>query len=500
MALDRDILMRLQARDEDLHRALTRSQGEVDKLKGKLKELKDAGKESTQESARGFQAVGGAIESVVLKLAALTGGLATVKRLMDDVRKTADEATARTAGVEQTTRGIYGIELDPAQQRRILGIRDRLRGSPFGFTAEEATRTAREAAEKGVLDDALLFAQLRNIGVDPVAGMEAVQKVGAAYGPQAGTSREIINKLLEGSRRAPGGMTDIARAISVVTATGSMAGVSDQQLLAMVGELAIPMKTADIAADRVKELFSRIERVRPDLPRELRDTPAYDLAFQMDDMVREGRMRMGGKRVRTMFDLYGSVQAVEASTMLNTLEPQIKAVEERIRRAGQETGAGDLFATALAGAERDRPLTAARAARVETQRRQMLEERQLAEPGALATAVVESRQRAMREGGAGELRIALEGVINAMNRWLVGDTNFLRAASDERATGGIQRFAPGLSPEIARQVEEAVYRGTKRAVDEGGAVKQRPTLAPLNREVPQMPARSSFGESGFANF
>lgn len=354
--------------------------------------------------AFGDQAVG-RVKNFVIGLAAGVASLQTIKQLMLDARQISDDAGKRIVDDESARRSFRQVAGgDQATFDRLLSERDRLRQSQ-GLTPEEAAQLVFGAASAGdtFLDDVDLFASLKDINFSADAGITSAQKLQAAFGGEAGagSSRQILNKILAAAGPSPVMADQIAGAASITSVPFAGIGGSDEELLALLGVLSEATRSPDDAGQKIKSLSDQIFKKRH-LISGADGLEGLELIRALPRLAEAGQLTGESGEAVNVQKFLGEANAMQALAMIQSLDPKVSSRLADVNAAQAGTGGdADLLARAI-GLD-DVQGEAAKLLRTSTQGREVSEEDRLAAAENLADAIIEERVRMAGEGMFGSL-------------------------------------------------------------------------------------------------
>ena len=177
-------------------------------------------------------------------------GLAGVRKLLGAIK---EEATGATTAIATSTDAIKSlIQVSRSWQeyqalestaKRIAARHGDLKGArDLAFTA----------SSEGLLEDVDFFAELGRI-VDPQKMVSSVKTVQTAFGKkEAGTSRQIVNKLLEAARVSRMRTPEFATQLAQFAADAARGGYTDESAMATFAQMAFATKSPEQAATKMK--------------------------------------------------------------------------------------------------------------------------------------------------------------------------------------------------------------------------------------------------------
>jgi len=406
-----------------LVRALTRSEQEVDKLKGKLREIGQAGKKAGEqtEGAFGGKALG-SLKTYVSGLLGIAAAVGTVRKALMDIRQMSQEAGARITDDISGRRALAQIATTRKEYLSLIATAERIRQQP-GMPAGEAYGVTFAAGSAGprFLQNIDMYAQLREIAFAPQAAIQSAQKLQAAFGGTgagaagAGTGRAVVNKILAAAGPSPVMAQEIAEAAAIAAPSFAGIGGGDEELLATLAVMAEPFKTPEAAAQRIKSVSDQLLKKRRFITDPRAATMSgLDLIRALPGFAAEGKLRTeGGKKV-DLTEFLAESNALQFMEIFGKQEKDIASRLDDVKRAEMETGSGDLLARRFAIVAGDPTSVAVSKAERAEQRRLLQEENLFAVPEKLADAAIDQAIVGMRRRGASELAVwarrAAEGI------------------------------------------------------------------------------------------
>ena len=238
--------------DADTHaRAIDKARSELDRAK---------------DSAGGF---GQSLKSIGTAI----GGVSLVSTVISEATKELErlhEAAVEAGEVLKdsfATRGsLAQVATSPADYAFLNRQADLFRSEGGAGTQDLANSITFALRSTGLLEDADTFRALGRTGLvaadDQASFINAIDSIRDALGAQeAGTSRELISKLLVASTATQKGAADIGRAVARAGASGRALGYSDEDVITAVSVLTDPYGSADTAADRLKSLQEQLDKM-----------------------------------------------------------------------------------------------------------------------------------------------------------------------------------------------------------------------------------------------
>ncbi len=261
--MDKDVLMRLVARDEDLHRALERSRADVEKLKSAMKDLKNEGKATTQETTSGFTGMGSSLAAAAGGVATMAAAFGVLKSSIDAAKQSAADAGRRITGEVSGREALLSLRGTEADYRSRVQQAEKIRNE-LGGDAAAAFNTVFQSGSAGMDKDTMFLARLKQVGFNPVDAISATQKLQSAFGGEAGAgdARMIAEKILAAASRSPTLASEFAKSASVASVPFASIGGRDEELLAILSRFSEPFKTPDVAAQKIASLATQLGNKR----------------------------------------------------------------------------------------------------------------------------------------------------------------------------------------------------------------------------------------------
>jgi len=201
-----------------------------------------------EESVRAMQGWASGLLSV-------TAGLAVVKRAFSDIKADAQAAAARIDEATLARSSLTQLAQTPTELRRLHAEAGKSRRK--GLPAAEAYNLQFEVESLGMAEHRGLFASLYPIVDAPGQIAGGVSTIRAAMGPaEAGTVRQVTNKLFAASKISRARATEFAPAMAEAAGTAGMLKVSDEELFAAIARVTKPAGGAGQAATQV-DAFQR---------------------------------------------------------------------------------------------------------------------------------------------------------------------------------------------------------------------------------------------------
>jgi hypothetical protein len=214
---------------------------------------------SNQETVSGLEAVGSKLMSVAAGYASVSAAIGMAKQMAADLRQEQIAAAEGLGAVSATGRKISQVATSAADRDQMRG-EARLMAARHGFpdlaTAEQFRFDIRSRGQDADLD---LFASMERVGMGAASALSgSAQKFQGAFGAkEAGTNREIINKII-----AAAGPSDVevpAFAQGLIPAAGqwSRAGWTDESLMGFMSVATKAFKNPEQAATAARQIGGR---------------------------------------------------------------------------------------------------------------------------------------------------------------------------------------------------------------------------------------------------
>ncbi len=399
-------LSKLEAKVKSLEGGVTSAAG---KMKSKFDATGDsiekAGKKS--KSAFGAQAVAGltnylgAAVGIGTAIGVITKGL----READQIRKEAAQglkagfgAVGRLAQLSGGDAGVLAADLSA-----VRGLR-----TEFGFGKEGAANLRFQLKSFGLLADQPLFAGLRGQVDSPGQIAEGVGTLQSAFGANAGTSRQILNKLFAASAVSKTTVGQFAPAATIAAQTVQPIGGTASELLGTLSIVAKAAKSAEVGATQISALADVIGK---------KGFGGRGLIAGVESISQA----TAGLSNEEFIEFFGRKEARKGFGAIIRNLPEILETIRTVEEEGGRPAGRGLTSRNRAAFMAQRELAGVFRLQVETQRRQVAEEMDLG-------------------GGAIGRETAREGVRR-------------RTRNVDGATGFVTRFAARKSEEIGADPE-----------------------------------------------
>jgi len=297
-----------------------------------------------------------------LGLAAAAAGV--LRKALADVNAERERG-ARSAETAGTALGSLAQIATGAGDMRMLGSATRGAYRAGAGSMEEAKNlvfTLRSLESLSVEKDIGTFQALFGIA-DPRAMAEGVDQVMAAFGgKEAGSSREVLNKLFAGARASKTTAQAFAPAVGRAAASSRLVGGSDEELMALISVLASPAGTAEEAGTWVGALNKAIGKK----------------GFGGEGTLAGAQAlwkRLEGKSAKSQIKMLGGRQ--EALAGLSAIMQNLPTIQGRLaemQEAGAAPEGADILTGILGAAESDPSFIAARRLRRAKARKVLAEE------------------------------------------------------------------------------------------------------------------------------
>lgn len=447
--------------DAKLDRAVQKQVAKAKKLEDAYKNVEKAGQSAGDKTAKAGKraaSAGDAASEAFGKRAAAgiaqwatgivsaTAALGAMKAALAAVRKEADEAGNRIVDAESGRRALLQISGGDAKRFALdKRLSEQLRVER-GFTQTEADQLVFDVGSAGLRKDITTFADLRDVGFNPQAGVTAVQKLTSAFGGSgrgdtgAGGTRDIINKVLAAAAGSPVGGADIARTAAIASTSFAAIGGGDEGLLATLAELTKTFRSPEAAGERIKSLADQIDKKRAslsaDTQRQLEGKQGLELIDTIASLSESGELKLKptGKdklpQSVTAQEFLAESNAVQAFRAIGKQRQEIAATLTKVRQAETTTGTGkDLLSGFVGIGEQDALITSARKKRISEQGLAELQEEKFGEQEGLADAL-EANLKAQRlaegtDSTFDNIRRGISTGILKTKRFIGGNQSFL---------------------------------------------------------------------------
>lgn len=331
-----------------LFRSLQKIVGQQNKMKKGFEDVEKSGKKAGDATEKSFG------QKAIKGLADFAAGLNIIKSghdkilsVMKEIRAESEKAGKGLLEARETRAQLIQVAGGNQQEfQRLVAISNQLRTTQ-GLTAVQANRLTFQAKSAGLEQDVQFFGRLGEIGFEPTAGIEAVQKLQAAFGvggaTGAGTSQQIINKLLEAAAQSPVGAAEIARAASTASAAFANIGGSDEGLLALGAVFSETFKSPEAANQRIKSLATQLFKKSDQIDFQgTEPLKGLDLISNLSELGKQGRLTDEGGNVVDVKKFLGEANALEAVKAFETQKKEIQGIRERLLEADRLQGGGIL--------------------------------------------------------------------------------------------------------------------------------------------------------------
>lgn len=255
---------------------------------------------------------GGKFGDMLAGLATSAAGFLSVGAAIGFVTKSLEEANQQAREAAESLRAGFAARNELAQVLDDMGTADE-QISAFmtrGGAGKQRTLAAQSVFEMqsaGLVDDMETFLQVGRTGLVAADAMPsvigAIKSLQVAFGEmEAGKSKAILSKALAAGAVAKGSMQDVVTATSSAGADAASLGLSDEETMAAIAVLSVPLGSVDTGGRHAAALF-----------RELKKGGFKGSLSQALDMMQK---RMAGGE--TVMQILGSENA-EASKAANLL-------------------------------------------------------------------------------------------------------------------------------------------------------------------------------------
>lgn len=381
----------------------------------------------------------GQMQTYFTGLAAGALSLGTIKQLLTEIRETANQAGQRITDSASGRRALTQVSGGSMGTfHALLGSVEDVRGNE-GLSAVDAYNLVFTAQSAGAefARDARFFAQLQDINFNAEAGITSAQKLQAAFGGTgagsagAGTSRQIINKILAGAGPSPVMADKIAGAMAKTTVPFSQIGGQDEELIAMMGVLSEATETPADAAARIKSLSDQLVKKRG-LIEGGENLEGLALIRALPGIAAAGGLSSEGGGKVDLNKFLGEANAIQAMELIQKLDPKITSRLADIQAAEAGTGTdADLFSQARNITMQDPQMAADKLARMAEQRRMLREENELGANERLVDSAIDLEAERRRANGVPEWAITGSGWWDRWYRFSRGNEAVLNEATGE---------------------------------------------------------------------
>ena len=376
----------------DLDRALKKSQAEVAKLEGKLKQVGTASKTVGKESGKAF---GGSnlanLKSTVAQFVGIGAAIGVATRALREfqsVKAGAAETIKGAAGPIKTLNQISGG--DPERLRELLRTTKSL--SAQGIPLNQAASTVFSGTSLGFSQEEIKAAgrfMAFTTDIQPI--LDARSSLAAAFGPQAagGSLRATTNALLAGAEKSKISVVPLSKEALQPAASVRKLGGTAVETIAAVSLLAKGLKSAEEASTATSQAANILARDKRLKGGGL--LAGIEFAAGLDE---KQLTQLIGKNVRAEKGIRGLV--------LNL--PEFRSFIEEIKTDIARTGPGDRVAGAIRVAGAVTPLRELRASEIAFAQRQAAEAGMFGGQELTREAIENATFKMLTESGVGGLR------------------------------------------------------------------------------------------------
>lgn len=502
MGLDKDVLMTLSARDEDLMRKLEQQERKYDKLKAQLTELGKKGREATKETADGFEGLANKMVGAATGILSVAAAFGLLKKGLQDARDEADAAGRRITDQASAREALLSLAKSDSHYNAMLSTTDRIRqnrGIPF----ERAAGIVYSAEASGQGADAEFYSKLQDVGMDPQAGIRTAKVLRDAFGGAAGvgTSRQLMEKLIVASDATPATPGDFAASVPTAAAAYGRLGKfgGDEELLAVMSRFTETFKSADAAAEKIQSLANSVA-TKAALG-QIRFAPGeklegLELLEGLPRLAAEGKLRnLAGKKRLGVEEFLGDSSSITAHAILmrdkDIIGQRLKDIVAAERDADTSRS---MIAIKESIRSKDPMLTTVKMASQASESQQQTAEERFGTLAKTADAYRDELTKWMRRRGDSELYIQLGRLGTWSSRLAEGDEAFLRRVSKlDNTSGGYNPLAdfPQDLRDAIKKIGESADKLNNAAANLNSATMKPagPTLSQPNSETGRPPVR-----------
>ncbi|MCG8407566.1 MAG: hypothetical protein MI923_20405 [Phycisphaerales bacterium] len=466
-----DVNLRI-AEERSSEREIAKLNRELDQMQFKLRQVRREARKTGSQVKKSFsgEAVS-KLKAFALQFAGIDALLASARQSFQDIRQIQDDAASRVNRGAPGRRAFAQVANTYEEFQALAELSARGR-TEFGLEGSESQQLVFDAKSKGQLHNFDLFASLKQIDFDPLAAVEAVQKVQAAFGGSGagrtggGNARQVLNKTLTAAADSPISAGRFAQSASVASASFSAIGGQDEELFALLSVFAETFKTPEQAAEKIKSLSGQLNKKRH-LISGAEGLQGLELIRALPGLANEGRLQSESGDTVDLTKFLGEIQANEAITQYVAREGEISRRLKLIEDAERLTDTSEGELTKKFGfIKRDPKAQSALEADRERQRRELGEEDAFGVTTNRANAIVDEFTAENRKMGIPEQLIWLAQKRMGFQRFVEGDAAFV--ANPSGNTNFIETFgrivgqAVGVAlAEMPEKVAGGVSKGMK---------------------------------------
>jgi len=418
------------------------------------RQFKDAGDHG--KKAFGATALAG-LKSYAAGMLSIGVGVGTVKKALEEMEQVRVAAGERVSVAAEPLSQLAQLAGGDKTKLGTLLAAVRASREEGGYTAQQAAALQFTLESLGEGKNRAFFAGFRHI-TDPTKLAEGAATLKAAFGEkEAGTTREIVNKLLAASAVSKTTVEQFAPAATIAAQTSREIGASDEELLGSMAILSRATKSADVAATEIAALSKTIIE---------KGLGGQGLLAAMDKIGQETKGLTGEE----LTGYFGRLEGFKAFRALQLNRTEIERTIADVEREGLMRPGEGLSARMKRSLAAFPELTTPPFAAVRREQRELLEEKQLGPMNLVAQGIQDELLADLRKKGRSDLKIWAADKLFRMRRWMGGDEAF------------VQEFAPFASPGTQQEIKprlQQLEKSAERMEAAAGALER--TADVLNR-------------------
>lgn len=361
------------------------------------------------------------------------GGLAEVKRLMDQVDQKYKEAAERNKGAFFGLGSLMQLAHTPEEAKKLRGQAVDFYAKGGGENLDQAARmvfqiySAQQQENLPFLREAMASGMIQQPGEVAASAVALQTTLGKK---RTGDIRALMSRGLAASEVAPATMEEILRAAAGAGGAAGMAGVDVNELLASVAWASKGAQSAEMGGTVVNRLLTAFAEYG-----RMSDKEAKKKGIKPETlkMLQSGTLAqrlstiesMGGLKLEQFKDIAGEIRAVKAYTTLT----QNLAAMEQTSRAVAAAPSQDVAGQRMQFGKGDLVVTGQRLERETKARREVGE----LEHGAwmqLSDALRNDMEARMRASGASEFKIGMMKRVESIAEWGTNREGWVRENLD----------------------------------------------------------------------
>lgn len=239
--------------------------------KGKISQ--DTYNRSVDHASERYRAAteqGGKFTGVMTAIAATAGGVLSVAAAANMLAEAFAAANEEATKAAESVKTGFSSRSELAQVLDNMGAADEQIGAFMtrggaGKNRPLAAQSVFEMQSAGLAGDMETFLQVGRTGLVAAEAMPAVigaiKSLQVAFGEQeAGKSKAILSKALAAGAVAKGSMQDVVTATSSAGADAASLGLSDEETMAAIAVLSVPLGSVDVGGRHAAALFRELKK------------------------------------------------------------------------------------------------------------------------------------------------------------------------------------------------------------------------------------------------